>query len=902
MHSFCLVRTVKMSFAVRIQTVISHHCDTLILSTMSRPLFSFLPIFAGLSMPLAAQISRGPYVQMATPDSMHLVWRMRKDIKPIIHFGTSSGKLDQQCGADKISVSKAAEDGDTSATKLFAAPPETRQYTAKVGGLKPNTKYFYRIDDGTEPLTPESEDYHFTTAPPVGTAQPLTLWVVGDSGTGNKAQASIHTVMVELMKQEKKKLDGYLHMGDMAYGSGLDSEFQGFFFESYAATLRNTVIWPTLGNHEGRTSKTAQGVGPYYDAYIVPTKGEAGGVPTGTEGYYSFDIGNVHIISLNSFDVSRQPTGPMAQWLKADLEKTKAAWVLAMFHHPPYTKGSHDSDHDKSGEMTEMRSLIMPILEAGGVDLVLNGHSHIYERSMLIDGAYDTPATAPDHVYNDGDGNPSGDGAYKKSVGITANNGTIVAVSGHGGAALGKKAAPHPLMKYSIVEFGSMILEIKEGTLLGRMLATNGEIMDTFQIDKAGVVKQTRIAAPKPPTPFGGKPIKAGKKAQSKEGDGMPPSYTEVIPKASEWDYLLGTAPDAKWTSECPANAKGWVKAKMGLGYSDEDDTTVITGMQGVSKYLCARRMFDFQESAMEGHLALAMRHDDGFICYINGQEVIRTNVESGSLATAMGTVPHEATSKFKIFPIPVTPGLLKKTGNVIAIEIHNDDLNSSDLTLDPFLIVSRSTGESVVHRSSTHKKKLAHYDGSEMPTSFFEIVPRKAEWQYRGGSAPEADWNTVCPEHAKGWLSAKMALGYGDDDDDTLLTGMRDVYRFICVRKSFDIPAVALKGTFGLAMRHDDGFVCYINGKEVGRMNVSSGSLATAQGTKSYEAPENFRYFPLNIEEGLLKKSGNIIAIEVHNDDLGSSDLTLDPALIVTGVDVPVSATTKSAEPDTSD
>src|SRR5688572_22310185 len=60
----------------------------------------------------------------------------------------------------------------------------------------------------------------------------------------------------------------------------------------------------------------------------------------------------------------------------------------------------------------------MPILEEAGVDLTLTGHSHIYERSMLIDGAYSTPTTARGVVLDDGDGNPAGDGAYLKGAGL----------------------------------------------------------------------------------------------------------------------------------------------------------------------------------------------------------------------------------------------------------------------------------------------------------------------------------------------------------------------------------------------------------------------------------------------------------------------------------------------------
>ena len=196
----------------------------------------------------------------------------------------------------------------------------------------------------------------------------------------------------------------------MAYGTGRDNEFQTRFFESYEEILRQSVCWPSMGNHEGHTSKGTTGVGPYYDAYVLPTRGESGGVASGTEAYYAFDHGNIHFICLDSHDLDRKPDGAMAKWLKADLEKAKADWLVAFWHHPPYTKGSHDSDKEK--DLVEMRHSILPILEAGGVDLVLAGHSHIYERSMLIDGATSTNATtAETFVLDDGDGDPAGDGS-----------------------------------------------------------------------------------------------------------------------------------------------------------------------------------------------------------------------------------------------------------------------------------------------------------------------------------------------------------------------------------------------------------------------------------------------------------------------------------------------------------
>ena len=74
----------------------------------------------------------------------------------------------------------------------------------------------------------------------------------------------------------------------------------------------------------------------------------------------------------------------MYTWLEADLMANTQDWLIAYWHHPPYSRGSHDSD--TTHQMFQMRERFVALLEDYGVDLVLTGHSHAYERSMLIDG------------------------------------------------------------------------------------------------------------------------------------------------------------------------------------------------------------------------------------------------------------------------------------------------------------------------------------------------------------------------------------------------------------------------------------------------------------------------------------------------------------------------------------
>src|SRR5258705_12371843 len=106
----------------------------------------------------------------------------------------------------------------------------------------------------------------------------------------------------------------------------------------------------------------------------------------------------------------RLEEAPMCQWLRLDLAANTNLWLIAFWHHPPYSKGSHDSDWEF--ELVEMRENALPILEAYGVDLVLCGHSHGYERSFLLNGYYGGSETlVPEMIKDGGDGRPSGTGA-----------------------------------------------------------------------------------------------------------------------------------------------------------------------------------------------------------------------------------------------------------------------------------------------------------------------------------------------------------------------------------------------------------------------------------------------------------------------------------------------------------
>ena len=135
----------------------------------------------------------------------------------------------------------------------------------------------------------------------------------------------------------------------------------------------------------------------------------------------------------------------MMTWLDNDLAQTDQPWIVAYWHHPPYSKGSHDSDNPVTDQdLIDMRTVAVPILEDHGVDLVLSGHSHAYERSFLIDGHYGFSDTfGPEHVVDGGDGRVLGDGAYLKPFAARVpHRGAVYTVAGSSG-------------QKAVVQFGS---------------------------------------------------------------------------------------------------------------------------------------------------------------------------------------------------------------------------------------------------------------------------------------------------------------------------------------------------------------------------------------------------------------------------------------------------------------
>jgi len=426
---------------------------------------------------------RGPYLQIGRPDAMVVRWRSDLATDSRVRFGPAPSQL----------------------TTTVTVPGSRTEHEVELTGLSASTRYYYDVGATGLTLAGGDLDHTFLTSPPSDSTDFFRIWVIGDSGECAMNQQgcddAIAVADAYLAFAAGHSADAWLMLGDNAYNLGTENQHTEAIFETYPNILPNTVLWPSPGNHEFGASNSPTQYGPYYDAFSVPTAGQAGGVASATEAYYSFDYGNIHFIALDSHDTIRDapvdPTtnvcppgegGAMYQWLCADLQATRKDWVIAYWHHPPYTKGSHDSDNpiDSGARMQDMRERFLPVLEGYGVDLVLAGHSHNYERSVLIDGHYGTSDTfGPQHTVDGGDGDPAGDGAYLKPVARMAPHaGAVYSVVGSS-SKNGGGLSQHPVMTVFVNYEGSLVVDVNGGQLDGYWLDRDGVQGDHFRIVKS---------------------------------------------------------------------------------------------------------------------------------------------------------------------------------------------------------------------------------------------------------------------------------------------------------------------------------------------------------------------------------------------------------------------------------
>ena len=446
-------------------------------------------------------------------------------------------------------------------------------YSVTLNDLAPGITYNYTIECGT--LVHGDGTNRFRTAPEVYSKKKTRMWVLGDFGKADQPNTQqknvrdrfndyVNNKVVysydEIRLGADKYIDLWLWLGDNAYGWGLPGQYQASVFDVYDGRkdatqriMRQTPIFAVPGNHDYHSgnyndtpNRQNHSLNHYYDVVSNITAGVTAGVHSGMEEYYSFDHGNIHFVSLDTYGFEKDPasttggsftmvfpprsstlasplTTPQLRWLDADLKAAQGNinidWIIVFFHHPPYSMGLHESDGDL--ELKNIREvLVKEVLEKYRVDLVLAGHDHTYQRSRPMNGHYSKAYSFTAAVHNAPDGNNGqSSGLYNGSSGVNPlagqvaskgscfyyktsadpKNHIVYVVNGSGGGVQlpvqtpcptppGSTTAPcwpHKAMQaYDNTSGGSMYIEVEGSRLDAKFINEAGEEKDQFTIIK----------------------------------------------------------------------------------------------------------------------------------------------------------------------------------------------------------------------------------------------------------------------------------------------------------------------------------------------------------------------------------------------------------------------------------
>ncbi|MEC8895018.1 MAG: metallophosphoesterase, partial [Planctomycetota bacterium] len=168
--------------------------------------------------------------------------------------------------------------------------------------------------------------------------------------------------------------DLVLTTGDNAYNDGTRAEVLANYFVPLASLMDQVPVYPSLGNHDVRTDNAK----PLLEEVYLPVNDA-----DGSESYYSFQRGNSLFIALDSNE-DLSSASLQYEWLEDELQSNSADWVICYFHHPMYSDSWHGDDDF-------LRTSLAPLFEEHGVDIVLAGHDHSYQRSYPLRLIPDSP-------------------------------------------------------------------------------------------------------------------------------------------------------------------------------------------------------------------------------------------------------------------------------------------------------------------------------------------------------------------------------------------------------------------------------------------------------------------------------------------------------------------------------
>jgi acid phosphatase type 7 len=356
--------------------------------------------------------TKGPYLQAPGTNTMTIMWESLTNGTALVRYGVGT-RLDQQAKFEPpppLEANIASSNAPKQMMTFYI-------YEATLTNLAPGTQYSYVVEhDGVQ-----SKPKHFKTF----SVRPdkVTFIAYGDTRT----KPDIHKALAANFKRYKPEL--ILHTGDLVERGKQYNLWSKEFFNPLAEVIDEIPLFAAIGNHEEDGTN-------YLAQFRLPE----------TERWYSFDHGPIHVLALD-YHFARA-TNAQFQFAEKDLLQSKAPWKIVLLHYPVFNVAGHITGwgHDA----------YLPLLHKAKVDMVIAGHSHIYERFKPV---------AP---------------------GANAAKWPITHITSGGGGAPLYASFEHPALVMNARTNHFVYFEATADSLKGTAITTNGAVIDRFELKKSG--------------------------------------------------------------------------------------------------------------------------------------------------------------------------------------------------------------------------------------------------------------------------------------------------------------------------------------------------------------------------------------------------------------------------------
>lgn len=667
--------------------------------------------------------------------------------------------------------------------------------------------------------------------------------------------------------------DFQLTLGDLSYGSyAPETAWCSYVQGKVGATFPFELV---SGNHDMDAQPT--GHINNFAACLPDRIGNLTGV-YGKE--YYFDVQNLARVifispnlTLDGATYSYNAGTAHTTWLSNAIDDARSKnipWVIVGMHKNCITTGV---------KSCEIGTDVLNLLVAKKVDLILQGHDHNYQRSKQLGlnancGAIAAGMYTAACVADDG-----ADNAYVKGAGSVLN------IVGTGGQSLYASNPADAEAGYfarvvtpgiDVARYGFLRVSVTAVQLTAEFVGTSADSTfgDAYTITQ-GALPPTPTAVPTPNT-------------------------TTLIAQGAQWKYLdNGSDQGTAWRAN-GFDDSAWASGSAELGYGDGDEATVVGyGPDPNNKYVTTyfRKTFNAADKSSFSGLELNLRRDDGAVVYLNGAEVARSNMPSGGIlyntfaSAAIGGVDETTFLKFNFGTTALQNG-----SNVLAVEIHQANATSTDISFDLSLAaVNAPTRTPTATRTATNvptktptptKTSVPVLTNTPAPTpAQVTFFARKSTWRYlSNGSNQGTAWRALTFADAS-WKLGDGEFGYGDGGEKTVISyGSNPNAKYITAyfRKKFNVTNPAAFTRLFIRLVRDDGAVVYLNGTEVARSNMPAGTIAyntLASSDVTGTAESAVKVYYLN--PALLRTGTNVLAVEVHQVSASSDDLSFDCALL---------------------